>query len=94
MKQIDIFGNEIDINKLIIAEQTRIAAVHKYKTMQELYGRLDGFKCKDCKHLYRNKWNRKTYFKCDLWIMSCCSATDIRLKDTACKKFESKEIKQ
>lgn len=30
------------------------------------------------------------YYKCELWRMSYCSATDIRLKNTACRKFEEK----
>lgn len=74
---IDLFGEdrESPINK----------PSRKFKTMQELYGTLDGVKCKDCKHCIC--WS---YYKCELWRMSSCSATDIRLKNTACRKFEEK----
>lgn len=63
----------------------------KRKTMQETYGTLDGFTCRQCEHCICSRWNRKNYYKCELWHISYCSATDIRLKDTACRKYTSKE---
>ena len=49
-------------------------------------GYLEGHTCKECKHLdvYGNSRN---YYKCELFA-TCSSATDIRLKDMACRYFE------
>lgn len=92
IKQIDIFGNEIDINELFLKEQQNYAN-RRYKTMQELHKTLEGFKCGDYKNFlrYRNRGGTKTYFKCAKWIISNSEATDIRVKDMACRKFENKE---
>ena len=85
MKQIDIFGNEIPVEELELKKNN---GARKYKTMQQLYGELPEFKCKDCKHCVGIDYHRRTYYKCELWIMSHSEATDIRLKNVACKKFE------
>ena len=84
MKQIDIFGSEIDIEEVPTVKKCR----KPYTTMQERYGELRGFQCKGCKHCIKFEYNNKTYYKCDLWIISHSEATDIRLKATACKKYE------
>lgn len=62
----------------------------KRKTMQEIYGTLDCFTCGECKHCICNRWNGRNYYKCELWYVSSCEATDIRLRNTACRKFENK----
>lgn len=80
---IDLFGEDRE-------QSIKTKPSRKFKTMQELYGTLDGVKCKDCKHCICWSWNRKNYYKCELWRMSSCSATDIRLKNTACRKFEER----
>ena len=82
---IDLFGEEIEP---IAPKKGR----RKRKTMQETYGILDGFTCGQCKHCICNRWNRKNYYKCELWHLSYCSATDIRLKDKACRKFEKESF--
>lgn len=84
MKQFDIFGNEVEIEEVPAVKKGR----PKFKTMQEKYGEFKGFQCKGCKHCIRYEYHDKTYFKCDRWIISNSEATDIRLKDTACKKYE------
>ena len=85
-KQIDIFGNEIPISDL----PKRISG-RKYKTMQQLYGELPDKKCGDCTHCVVIHHNRKNFYKCKLWYVSSSEATDIRLKNVACKKFEQEK---
>jgi hypothetical protein len=58
----------------------------KFKTMQEMYGCTEGETCRTCGNLLKHQWD-KTYYKCSLWHVSNCSATDIRLKDKACGKW-------
>ena len=82
MKQIDIFGNETEPPEKHIWRR-------KYKRMQEIYGITVGKTCKTCKHLCSYTQSTKWY-KCELWIVSNSAATDIRLKDTACGKYEDK----
>lgn len=62
----------------------------RYKRMQELYGTVMGKTCKTCKHRVRCGYNRRKWYKCELWIESASRATDIRLRDTACGKYEEK----
>ena len=62
---------------------------NRYKTMQELYGIKEGNDtCKTCDHLMNCDYHGKSYYKCELWIVSRSSATDIRLKNRACNKYE------
>lgn len=82
VKQIDIFGNEINIEDLPKPPSGR-----KYKTMQQLHGEFIGKKCGDCVHCLKVRYHRKTYYKCELWHISNSEATDIRLKNVACGKF-------
>lgn len=83
-KQIDVFGNEIPISDCVY----RPISGRKYKTMQQQYGELSGKKCGDCAHCVRVRHNRKNFYKCELWHISSSEATDIRLKNVACKKYE------
>ena len=84
MKQLDIFGNEIDVNDIPTKHRGR----QKYLTMQEIHGRREDKQCRTCKHCVGHRWQR-LYYKCELWVVSACAATDIRLKDVACKKWEA-----
>lgn len=62
---------------------------NRYRTMQELHGIKEGDDtCKDCKHCLRERYHNRTYFKCELWFISNSAATDIRLKNKACNKYE------
>ena len=84
MLNYDIFGNLSEPN-----EPKREG--NRYKTMQELHGIKDGNDtCKTCKHCvcYTNRQGNRNYYKCELWIVSHSSATDIRLKNKACNKYE------
>ena len=68
MKQLDLFGNEIEIT-----EDIHKHGGNRYKKMQEIHGITQGKHCKTCKHL---------------------AATDIRLKDVACGKYEEIEVQK
>jgi hypothetical protein len=64
---------------------------NRYRTMQELHGIKEGNDtCKTCKHCvcYTNRRGNRHYYKCELWIISSSEATDIRLKNKACKRYE------
>jgi len=81
VQQYDMFGN------LVKVEQIVKASSNKFKTMQEQYGSLEGHICKECYHHLTYSYHNRNYHKCNLWKISHSSATDIRCKDTACKKF-------
>lgn len=85
-KQIDVFGNEISLSDL-----PKPISGRKYKTMQQLHGELSDKKCGDCEHCLKIRHNRKNFYKCELWYVSSSEATDIRLKNVACKKFKEKD---
>lgn len=76
----DMFGG---VSRPPVEEKSR-----KFKTMQELHGITKNRTCKECKHLIKRVYSN-TYYKCGLWKMSNSVATDIRLKNQACGKFES-----
>lgn len=64
-----------------------------YQPMQELHGIKEGNDtCKTCKHCLRERYHGRTYYKCELWHISNSAATDIRLKNKACNKYEGEEI--
>jgi hypothetical protein len=79
MQQYDIFG---EIREP--PEKPKIS--RKFKTMQEQYGTYESETCKTCGHRKCIRYDR-IYHKCELWHLSHSAATDIRLKDTACKKW-------
>lgn len=50
-------------------------------------------RCKDCAHLAAHGDSTRTYYKCGLVMHSFGMATDIRLKWSACTKFEQADEK-
>lgn len=87
IEQINVFGN-IDI--VVPAPPKRRG---KTKTMQELYGTIEGKTCRTCKHCYVKRRSR-AWYKCELWMnlfSGCSEASDIRLKNNACGKYEEEE---
>ena len=80
MKQIDFFGDDHDV---VINKIKR----KKYRTMQEIYGIIPEKTCKTCTHCIGHRRNIRVYYKCDLWFDTHCDATDIRLKNQACKCY-------
>ena len=88
--QLDVFGNEISASELEKQFQEEQQKHRKrYKPMQELYDLTQGKTCKTCKHCLKIDYHCKTYYKCELWFISNSEATDIRLKNNACGKYES-----
>ncbi len=83
--QLDIFGGATPIEEL-----PKPTSGRKYKTMQRIYGTTEGKTCKTCRHLLRQHWNKRNYYKCELWYISSSEATDIRLKNQACGRYEKK----
>jgi hypothetical protein len=63
------------------------------ESMQRVYGLLHGRKCGECRHRLHIKY-ANPFYKCALWMTTGNRATDIRLKDTACRKFEAGEGKE
>lgn len=85
VKNYDLFGNEVEVTDLPKGRR-------KTPTMQEMYGLTDGRTCGECTHCVAHEANRRWY-KCKLWLRffpggGNSAATDIRLKNMACGKFE------
>lgn len=56
--------------------------------MVRLYGAMEGKKCKDCKHLFKELYRSASYLKCDLRKLTRGPGSDHRAKWQACKRFE------
>ena len=86
MKNIDLFGNEVDV-----PDPPRDR--RKTPTMQQIFGTIEGKTCKSCKHCF-GYTQSKTWYKCELWLRLAfpghghSEASDIRLKNPACGKYE------
>lgn len=87
MKQLDIFGNLVDI-ETIIEEQNKQKKQTIKQKFREIYGFKNGYKCANCIYLYCRFHNNRNYYKCEKMGLSHSIATDIRLKDVACNLFE------
>lgn len=88
MKQIDIFGNEVNLDDIPQPKRGR----GKTPTMQERYGILDGKICKECVYCDAH-FQTRTWYKCRLWLKQfkgSSPASDIRLRWPACKKFKER----
>lgn len=80
-EQYDLYGNLIEIE---IPDHPR-----KTPTMQEMFGVIPDKQCRTCEHLYARKQSA-TWYKCELWdkfFRGHSEASDIRLKNQACKKY-------
>ena len=92
MKQLDIFGKETDINS--ICENINIKKERTIKgKFRSAYGYDKRNRCKECQHHIVLHYNDKNFHKCKMIGISHSSATDIRLKDHACKLFVE-EVKE
>ena len=57
--------------------------------MIRLHGRGNGGHCGSCAHLVPFSYrSNRTYWKCDRYTMSHCSASDFRKKWNACRLYE------
>jgi hypothetical protein len=80
MRQIDIFGNEQEI-------QEPVKKGNRYRTMQEKHGYTEGETCRTCGHLLKFASGNRNFYKCEMWEITHSTATDIKLKDKACGKW-------
>lgn len=82
--QMDIFGNLVPVEHAV--------SRHPHETIKTRYRRMYGYddahRCGDCRHLVKKEANR-TFYKCELIGISASEATDIRLKEVACSRFEA-----
>ena len=81
--QMDIFGDAIAVED-IATREPRSSIKSRFRKM---YGFDEEHRCANCIHLIANKRDR-TYYKCEVMGLSASEATDIRLKDIACKRWE------
>ena len=75
-----------------LAEPYRPPAPNKTPTMQQLYGVFEDKQCKTCEHCYCDRYHDHRYYKCELWdnmFKGRSAASDIRLKNQACGKYEA-----
>ncbi|WP_286154632.1 hypothetical protein [Thomasclavelia cocleata] len=91
MKQLDIFGNEIDI-ELINAEvkKQRSGRLSIKDTFRKLHGYNKNHYCKNCIYFICSSGGKRNYYKCKKIGLSNSDSTDIRLKDYACDLFKRK----
>jgi len=87
--QINLFGDYLPFDEVSKTKRNN----RRFMTMQEIYGHYSSitrYKCKNCKHLFKLEYS-KTYYKCELWRLSNSAATDIRMNNSACGKFELRQ---
>ncbi len=91
MKQLDLFGGEIDVDKLNKeAKKQKFNRLSIKGTFRRVHGYDNKNNCQDCVYcICRNSGNRN-YYKCEKIGLSSSEATDIRLKDYACDLFKRK----
>lgn len=82
--QLDIFGNEIPVEQ-IVEKKPQESIKSRWRRM---YGYDEEHRCGDCKYLCKYATNDSHYYKCNLMGISASEATDIRLKDVACKRWK------
>lgn len=85
--QLDIFGNEIPVER--IAEKKPQETIKN--RWRRMYGYDEAHRCGDCMYLCKYSTNDSHYYKCNLMGISASEATDIHLKDVACKRWEKDE---
>ena len=86
LEQVNIFGG-IEVIDTVQEAKAKTAKARRYARMQEMYGKTAGHKCRECGHLLCNKYGERRYYKCELWRVTHCISTDIRLSDDACGMF-------
>ena len=86
IEQYNLFGESVPLNKVPGFEPKPKGRARR-RTMQEMYGENKAHKCRDCVHLVKRRFS-KTYYKCALWSVSASAASDIRIGQNACNKFE------
>lgn len=86
MKQLDIIGNEVDYFELNKPKETSRQTIKD--KFRQINGYLQGKTCKECIYHKAFSYHYKTFHKCEKMGITQSEATDIRLKDCACKLFK------
>ena len=84
--QMDIFGDAVAVEDI----DTRMPRSSIKSRFRKMYGFDDEHICKDCKYCVYTERDKRWY-KCLLMGVSASEATDIRLKDTACTRWEKSD---
>lgn len=87
IEQGNIFGGYEAVDESFLNPKGKQSIKQRFRNM---FGYDANHICKDCKHLVCKERDRK-YYKCRLMGISASEATDIRLKDISCKRWERKE---
>lgn len=83
----DLFGKEVIIPPGADAKGERIA-VHQYKQLVSIYGKMEGKKCGACEFCVRHQAGSKKVYKCDKAKQSRSQATDWNSYWAACGLFK------
>lgn len=83
--QMNIFGEFVTVKSVEDSKRETIKS-----RFRKMYGFDEEHRCANCIHLIASKRDR-TYYKCEVMGVSASEATDIRLKDIACKRWEREE---
>ena len=91
MKQLDIYGNEVDLKELDPKPLEKQGGRITLKTwFRNCYGYKQGFYCKNCKFFESKTGREKICYKCTKMSTSSNKETDIRKNDIACNLYEAK----
>ena len=91
MKQLDIYGNEIDLKELDPKPLEKQGGRITLKTrFRNCYGYRQGFYCKNCNFFESKTGREKICYKCTKMSTSSNKETDIRKNDIACNLYEAK----
>lgn len=88
MKQVNIFGEEVPVEKIVTTDNSSKGPIPIKTKFRSIHGFKEGFKCKNCKFLENRSYSYKNYYKCSKMGISGGPGTDIRLKDIACNLYE------
>lgn len=88
--QIDLFGHEIPVSEAQNRKKTGRRETIK-DCFRKMYGFKEGHTCDECRYLKRYRYGSGIYNKCQKIGITNSPATDIRLKDTACRLFEASD---
>lgn len=91
MRQLDIYGNEVDLKELDPKPLEKQGGRITLKSwFRNCYGYKQGFYCKNCKFFESKTGREKTCYKCNKMSTSSNKETDIRKNDIACNLYEAK----
>ena len=88
MIQYDIYGNEVEIEA---EDNTHFGHLTMKDKFRLKYGFFPDRKCGDCKYHRKIGYNDKYYHKCEKIGITNSEASDIRLKDVACRLYEEEK---